>query len=83
MKVSSYADKIDAFQTTVDNLEPDLLKYPGVSDLFNELKTLLTELRPAHGAVEVQRGNLRVAVKVRRDLAFAGGQILRRMSALV
>ena len=34
MNLSSYSDKIDAFQTTVDNLEPDLPKYPGVSDLF-------------------------------------------------
>ena len=29
MNVSSYADKIDAFQTTIDNLEPDVAKYPG------------------------------------------------------
>jgi len=83
MNVSSYADKIDAFQTTVDNLEPDVAKYPGISDLFTELKTLLTELRPAHGAVEVQRGSQRVAVKARRDLAVRGGQIHRRLSALV
>ena len=83
MKVSSFSDKIDAFQTTVDNLEPDVPKYPGIADLFNELKTLLVELRPAHGAVEAQRGNQRVAVKTRRDLAVRGGQIHRRLSALV
>ncbi|HXU30192.1 MAG TPA: hypothetical protein VN851_06420 [Thermoanaerobaculia bacterium] len=83
MNVSSYADKIDAFQTTVDNLEPDVPRYPGISDLFAELKAILTELRPAHGAVEAQRGNQRVAVKTRRDLAVRGGQIHRRLSALV
>ncbi len=83
MKVSSYADKIDAFQTTLDNLEPDLPKYPGVSDLFADLKTLLVELRPAHNTVEAQRGSQRVAVQVRRELAARGGQIHRRLSALV
>jgi hypothetical protein len=83
MNVSSYADKIDAFQTTVDNLGPDVPRYPGISDLFAELKAILLELRPAHGAVEAQRGNQRVAVKTRRDLAVRGGQIHRRLSALV
>ncbi len=83
MKASSYSDKIDAFQTTVDNLEPDLPKYPGAAPIFDEMKTLLNELRPAHGAVEAQRGNLRVAVQTRRDLAVRGSQIHRRLSALV
>ncbi|HEV7671249.1 MAG TPA: hypothetical protein VGS22_22250 [Thermoanaerobaculia bacterium] len=83
MNASSYADKIDAFQTTIDNLEPDLARYPGVSDLFNELRVLLTELRPAHNTVEAQRGNQRVAVQTRRELAVRGGQIHRRLSALV
>jgi hypothetical protein len=83
MNASSYADKIDAFQTTIDNLEPDLPKYLGVSDLFTELKTLLAELRPAHNTVESQRGSQRVAVQVRRELAVRGGQIHRRLSALV
>ncbi len=83
MNASSYADKIDAFQTTIDNLEPDLPKYPGVSDLFAELRTLLAELRPAHNTVESQRGSQRVAVQVRRELADRGGQIHRRLSAIV
>lgn len=83
MKASSYSDKIDIFQTTVNNLEPDLPKYPGVADLFAEMKTLLVELGPAHGAVEATRGNLRVAVQARRELAVRGGKVHRRLSALV
>lgn len=83
MKANSYSDKIDSFQTTIDNLEPDLLKYPGVADIFTEMKNLLNELRPAHGAVEAQRGNLRVAVQARRTLAVRGVQVHRRLSALI
>ncbi len=83
MKANSYSDKIDAFQTTVDNLEPDVAKYPGIADIFDEMKTLLANLRPAHGAVEAQRGNLRVAVQARREFAVRGVQIHRRLSALV
>ena len=83
MKASSYSDKIDAFQNTVDNLEPDLPKYPGAADIFGEMKTLLADLRPAHAAVESHRGNQRVAVQMRRDLAVRGVQVHRRLSALV
>ncbi len=83
MKANSYSDKIDAFQTTVDNLEPDVAKYPGIADIFDEMKTLLANLRPAHGSVEAQRGNLRVAVQARRNLAIRGVQVHRRLSALV
>ncbi len=83
MKANSYSDKIDAFQTTVDNLEPDVAKYPGLADIFEQMKTLLAELRPAHGSVEAQRGNLRVAVQARRELALRGVQIHRRLSAVV
>ncbi len=83
MKSSSYSDRIDTYQTTLDNLEPDLAKYPGTSELFLDLKTILLELRPAHATVEAQRGNLRVAVKTRRDLAVRGGAVHRRLSALV
>jgi len=83
MKANSYSDKIDAFQTTVDNLEPDVAKYPGIADIFDEMKTLLGTLRPAHGSVEAQRGNLRVAVQARRELAVRGVQVHRRLSALV
>lgn len=83
MKATSYSDKIDAFQTTVDNLEPDVAKYPGIADIFEEMKTILANLRPAHGTVESQRGNLRVAVQARRELAHRGVQVHRRLSALV
>lgn len=83
MKTSSYSDKIDAYQTTVDNLEADLTQYPGASDLFSELKTLLVDLRPAHGSVEEKRGGLRVAVKTRRDLAGRCRAVHRRLAALV
>ncbi len=83
MKANSYSDKIDSLQTTVNNLEPDVPKYPGIADLFDEMKTLLTELRPAHGAVEAHRGNLRVAVKARKDLAVRGVEVHRRLAALV
>lgn len=83
MKPSSYSDRIDAYQTSIDNLEPDLTKYPGTTELFLELKSLLLDLRPAHATVEAHRGNLRVAVKARRDLAVRGGTIHRRLSALV
>lgn len=83
MKPSSYSDRIDAYQTSIDNLEPDLTKYPGTTELFLELKNILLDLRPAHATVEAQRGNLRVAVKERRDLAVKGGVAHRRLSALV
>ena len=83
MKVSSYSDRIDAYQTTVENLEADLPKYPGATELFSELKSVLVELRPAHGSVEAQRGSLRVAVKIRRDLADRGRKAHRRLAALV
>ncbi|MEP7013081.1 MAG: hypothetical protein ABJC13_22395 [Acidobacteriota bacterium] len=83
MKASSYSDKIDAFQNTVNNLEPDLPKYPGAADIFDEMKVLLAELRPAHAAVESHRGSQRVAVQMRRDLAVRGVQVHRRLSALV
>ncbi len=83
MKTSSYSDKIDAYQTTVDNLEGDLSKYPGAGDLFSELKTLLVDLRPAHGSVEEKRGGLRVAVKTRRDLADRCRAVHRRLAGLV
>ncbi len=83
MKTSSYSDRIDAYQTTVDNLEADLAKYPGAGELFAELKTVLVDLRPAHGSVEEKRGGLRVAVKARRDLADRGRKAHRRLAALV
>jgi hypothetical protein len=83
MKPSSYSDRIDTYQTSIDNLEPDLANYPGTTELFLELKTILVDLRPAHATVEAQRGNLRVAVKTRRDLAVRGGAVHRRLSALV
>lgn len=83
MKPSSYSDRIDAYQTTVENLETDLPNYPGAADLFGQLKDLMAELRPAHGSVEAQRGSLRVAVKVRRDLAEKSRAVHRRLSALV
>lgn len=83
MKTSSYSDKIDAYQTTVDNLEADLTKYPGAVELHSELKTMLVDLRPAHGSVEEKRGGLRVAVKVRRDLAERCRTVHRRLAALV
>jgi hypothetical protein len=83
MKPSSYSDRIDTYQTSIDNLEPDLAKYPGTTEMFLELKSILLDLRPAHATVEAQRGNLRVAVKARRDLAVRGGAVHRRLSALV
>ncbi len=83
MKSSSYSDRIDTYQTTVENLEPDLTKYAGSSELYLELRSILLDLRPAHATVEAERGNLRVAVKARRDLAVRGGAVHRRLSALV
>ena len=83
MKPSSYSDRIDTYQTSIDNLEPDLTKYPGTTELFLELKSILLDLRPAHATVEAMRGNQRVAVKARRDLAVRGGSVHRRLSALV
>ena len=83
MNANSYADKIDSYQTTVANLEPDLAKYSGAAEIHAELKALLVDLRPAHDTVEVQRGNLRVAVKTRRDLADKSRQAHRRLATLV
>jgi len=83
MKTSSYSDKIDTYQTTVENLEPDLAKYPGAAEFLTELKAILVDLRPAHNTVESQRGNQRMAVKTRRELAVRGGQVHRRLSKLV
>jgi hypothetical protein len=83
MNPTSYSDRMDAYQTTVENLEADLAKYPGATELYLQLRTLLAELRPAHGSVEAQRGSLRVAVQVRRDLAERSRAIHRRLSALV
>jgi len=83
MNTSSYADKIDSFQTTVANLEPDLAKYAGTDGLHAQLKALLMDLRPAHDSVEAQRGSLRVSVQIRRDLAIKSGKIHRRLASMV
>ncbi|HXU32016.1 MAG TPA: hypothetical protein VN851_15705 [Thermoanaerobaculia bacterium] len=83
MQDTSYADKINKWQVNVDTIEPDLAQYPGSQDFHAELKSLVSELRVAHGSVEIQRGDLRTAVKSRRELATKSRRVSRRLAAIV
>ncbi len=78
----SYADKINTWQITVQNIQAVLPDIPGVDPTFTDLRQKVTELRTAHDTVQMLTGKLRDAVVARRKLDSDTRRSARRLAAV-
>ncbi len=82
MKDSSYADKINHWQITVQNIEEAVPNIPGIDPPFTDLRQKVTDLRAAHDNAQMLRGKLREAVVLRRQLDRETRRSARRLAAV-
>ncbi|HEV7667292.1 MAG TPA: hypothetical protein VGS22_02130 [Thermoanaerobaculia bacterium] len=82
MPDNSYADKINTWQITVQNIQEVLPDIPGVDPPFSDLQQKVTELRIAHDNVQMMSGKLREAVVARRKLDADTRRSARRLAAV-
>ncbi len=82
MNDTSYADKINTWQTTVQNIQEVLPIIPGVDPPYADLRQKVTELRTAHDIVEMLTAKLREAVIQRRKLDGDTRRSARRLAAI-
>ncbi|MEP7012515.1 MAG: hypothetical protein ABJC13_19515 [Acidobacteriota bacterium] len=78
----SYADKINTWQITVQNIQEVLPDIPGVDPPFADLRQKVTDLRTAHDTVQMLTGKLKEAVVARRKLDGATRRSARRLAAV-
>ncbi len=82
MKDSSYADKINRWQITVQNIQDAVPTIPGIEPPFTDLRQKVTDLRSAHDNAQMLRGKLREAVILRRQLDRETRRSARRLAAV-
>ncbi len=82
MKDTSYADKINTWQITAQNLLEVQATIPGFDPPFNDFKQKVEELRATHDKVQMLRGSLHEAVVLRRKLDQETRRSARRLEAV-
>lgn len=82
MNDSSYADKINNWQITAQNLLQVQSTIPGFDPPFNDFKQKVDELRASHDKVQMLRGDLHEMVVLRRKLDQETRRSARRLAAV-
>ncbi len=82
MKISSFSDQVDRWQSLVNNIQEILPEIPGTEAPFADLKQKVDSLRSAHDSILAMRGKQHDAVIQRRALAREVRRAVRRMSAI-
>ena len=82
MKDSSYADKINNWQITLQNIQEALPNIPGGEPPFTDFKQKVDTLRASHDSVQMLRGQLHEAVVLRRQLDQETRRSARRLAAV-
>ncbi len=82
MNDNSFADKINRWQITVQNIQEVLPTIPGVEPPFADLRQKVTDLRAAHDNAQMLRGKLKEAVIARRELDRETRRSARRLAAV-
>ena len=82
MNDTSYADKINNWQITAQNLVEVQASIPGFDPPFNDFKQKVEELRSTHDKVQMLRGALHEAVVLRRKLDQDTRRSARRLAAV-
>ena len=82
MKDTSYADKINTWQITAQNLLEVQATIPGFDPPFNDFKQKVEDLRTTHDKVQMLRGSLHEAVVLRRKLDQETRRSARRLEAV-
>lgn len=82
MNDSSYADKINRWQITVQNIEAAVPTIPGIDPPFTDLRQKVADLRAAHDNAQMLRGKLREVVVLRRQLDRETRRSARRLAAV-
>ncbi len=82
MQDTSYADKINNWQITAQNLLEVQSSIPGFDPPFNDFKQKVDDLRATHDKVQMLRGALHEAVVLRRALDQETRRSARRLAAV-
>lgn len=82
MQDTSYADKINNWQITAQNLLDVQATIPGFDPPFNDFKQKVEDLRTTHDKVQMLRGALHEAVVLRRKLDQDTRRSARRLAAV-
>lgn len=82
MQDTSYADKINNWQITAQNLLEVQPTIPGFDPPFNDFKQKVDDLRATHDKVQMLRGALHEAVVLRRKLDQDTRRSARRLAAV-
>lgn len=82
MNDTSYADKINNWQITAQNLLDLQSSIPGFDPPFNDFKQKVEDLRASHDKVQMLRGALHESVVLRRKLDQETRRSARRLAAV-
>jgi len=82
MNDSSYADKINKWQITLQNIQEVLPSIPGGEKWFNELRLRVQDFGDSQEGVQRLRGQLMEAVALRRQHDVEARRSARRLAAV-
>ncbi len=83
MKDTSFADKINRCELTLQSLAPELPNIPGAETYVADVRQRVEALRASQENVQALRGQLTDAVVVRQDRNREASIALRQLAAVV